>query len=95
MLRQNIPIQLVPSLCSRRLAVGKRRVPIEDADVVEAEKTALENIVALGIFTIHPPGESDEQFVENCFEKCTIAFAGLLSLNLVNAPRRPRRSPAD
>ena len=70
-------------------AVGERGAAIEDADVIEAEESAFENIFASGIFPIHPPGESDQQFVEDCFQKCAVAFAGLLALDLVNAPGRP------
>ena len=72
-------------------AVGQRRAPIEDADVIEPEKAALENILALGIFAVHPPGESDQQFVEDGFEKSAIAFAGLLSLRSCKRATRPSR----
>ena len=70
-------------------AVGKRRVAIEHADVVEPEKTALENIIALGVFAVHPPCERDQHLVENCLQKCTIAFAGLFALDLIDAPSGP------
>src|SRR5438105_14903860 len=46
-------------------AVGKARVAIEDADVVESEESALENIFTFGVFPVHPPGEGDEHFVED------------------------------
>src|ERR1700722_122433 len=38
-------------------AGGKRRGAIENADIVQAQKTALKNIGAVGIFSIDPPGE--------------------------------------
>src|SRR5207249_1927278 len=37
---------------------------IEDADVVEAEEAAGEDVVALAVFAIDPPGEVQEQLVE-------------------------------
>jgi hypothetical protein len=42
----------------------QRRAAIEHADVVEAEKAALEHVRAEAIFPIHPPGEIQQQFVE-------------------------------
>src|SRR5206468_10196935 len=71
-------------------AVRERCVAIEHADVIEPQETALENVVALGIFAVHPPGKGDEHFMENSLEECAIAFAASFSLDLVNAPRRPR-----
>ncbi len=70
-------------------AVRERGVAVEYADIIEPEKTALENVVAFGIFAVHPPGEGDEHLVENSFQKCAVALAALFSFDLVNAPRRP------
>ena len=69
--------------------VGKRRTPVEYADVVESKEAALENIVPFGILAVHPPGECNQHFVENGFEKCAIAFSGLFAFDLINAPRCP------
>ena len=70
-------------------SVVKNFVAIEHADVVESKKAALENIFALGVLAVHPPGEGDQHFVKNRFQKCAIAFSGLFAFNLINAPRRP------
>src|SRR5229473_819167 len=72
-------------------AVGKLRVAIEHTNVVETKKAALKYIFALGVFAVHPPGECDQHFVENRFQKCAVAFSGLFALDLVNTPRRPRQ----
>ena len=56
-------------------AGGQRRAAIENADVVETEKAALENVHAFGVFAIHPPGEIQHQFLENAFEKCAVGAA--------------------
>src|SRR5206468_4586444 len=71
-------------------AVRERRVAIEHANVVKPKETALEDVVAFGIFAVHPPGEGDEHFMENSFEECAITFAALFTLDLVNAPCCPR-----
>ena len=70
-------------------AVRKRFVTVEYPDVVEPEKSTLEDIVALGVLAIHPPGEGDQHFVENRLQKCAITFSGLLPFDLINAPCRP------
>src|SRR4029077_10959800 len=71
-------------------AVSERGVAIEHANVIEPKETTLENVVAFAIFAVHPPGESDEQLVEDCLQKCAIAAAALLSFDLINAPCSPR-----
>ena len=70
-------------------AVRQRRASIEHANVIKAEKSALKNVFPFGIFSIHPPGERDQHFVKNSFEKGAIAFARLALLNFINAPRSP------
>ena len=89
MLRQYIAIQLVPSDCSRWPPVGSGRAAIENADVVEAEEAALEHVVAFGVLAVHPPGEVQQQLVEDALEERAIADAAPLLLDLVDAPRRP------
>ena len=72
-------------------AVGKRVVAVEHADVVESEEPALENILPFGVLAVHPPGERDQHLVENRFQKCAIAFAGLLAFDLIDTPGGPRQ----
>ena len=50
-------------------AGGQRLAAIEDADVVQAEKAAFENIVALRVLAIHPPGEVHQQLVKRGLQK--------------------------
>ena len=70
-------------------ASGKRRAAVEDADVVESEKSALKHIAALGVLAVHPPGEVQQQLVENALQESAIAHAAALLLDLVDAQRRP------
>src|ERR1041385_3887707 len=70
-------------------AVWKRLAAIEHTDVVETEKPAFEDVVALGIFAIHPPGKVEQHFVKNRFQKAAVALAAFFALDLINAPGRP------
>src|ERR1700741_2241945 len=70
-------------------AIRETFVPIKDADVIEAEESALENVVTFRVLAINPPGERQQHFVEDRLQKCAVAFAGLFSLDLVNAPCCP------
>ena len=53
---------------------GERRA-IEEADVVEAEKSALKDVVALTVLPIHPPREVEEQLVEDAPKEVKVARA--------------------
>ena len=63
------PIQLVPSDCSRCPPVGSGCAAVEDADVVEPEEAALEDVVALGVLAVDPPREVEQQLVEDALEE--------------------------
>src|SRR5436305_14154625 len=69
--------------------VGKAGAAIEYADGIESEESPLEDIVTFGIFPIHPPGNGEQQFMENRFPERAVASAGLLTFDLETAPRRP------
>ena len=49
--------------------------PVERPDVVEAEEAALEDVVALGVLAVHPPGEVQEQLVEDPLEEVGVLGA--------------------
>src|SRR5207237_3296199 len=70
-------------------SIEETGVAVEHADVVEPEKSALENVVVFGVLAIHPPGKGDEHIVENSFEKRAVALAGSCRLDLQSAQRRP------
>jgi hypothetical protein len=69
-------------------AAGNGLAPVEDADVVEAEEAAGEKVFPVGILAVDPPGEVEEQFLENTFEETPVARAARGG-NLVDAPRGP------
>ena len=86
---QYIAIQAVPSDCSRWPSTGQRRA-VEGADVVETEETALEDVVALGVLAVHPPGEVDQQLVEDPLEEIDVPAA----VDLEHARAPPTRGRA-
>ena len=66
-------------------AADRQRRAVERADVVEAEEAALEEVVALGVLAVHPPGEVEEQLVEDPLEEVVV----LVARDLVDAQRGP------
>src|SRR5688500_1622626 len=43
---------------------GEMKVAVEHTDVIETKKSAFEDVVAVHIFPVDPPGEVDDEFVE-------------------------------
>ena len=56
-------------------AGAERLRAIEHADVVEAQKAALENVPSFRVLAIHPPGEIQQQLVKHALEKFAVGFA--------------------
>ena len=50
-------------------AVGKLLVAIEDADVVQPKEPAAEDVAAGHVFSIHPPGEIDDELLKRALEE--------------------------
>src|SRR6185295_16217410 len=72
------------------MAAGRKwRAAIEDADIVEAKKSTLKDVHPIGVFAVDPPGEIQQQLLENSFQKDSVANSTPLLLDLVNAPRCP------
>ena len=57
---------------------------IDRADVVETEKAAAEDVVAVGVLAVQPPGEVDEQLLEDALQELAVAAA----VDAVDADRR-------
>ena len=87
--RQYIAIHAVPSDCSSRPPTGSARA-VERADVVEAEEAALEDVVALGVLAVDPPGEVQQQLVEDALEEVVVAVGRRSRTRAA----RPTRAPA-
>src|ERR1051325_9779023 len=63
---------------------------IKNSDVIETEKAALKDVHPVRVFTIHPPGEVQEQLLEDSLKEDRVADSTSLLLDLVNAPGGPR-----
>src|ERR1700688_889258 len=68
---------------------GQRSAAVKYANVVQAQKAALKDVLALRVLAIDPPGEIEEQLVEDALQEHAIRIASLLPVDFVNLPRRP------
>ena len=59
---------------------------VDRADVVQAEEAALEDVVAVGVLAVDPPGEVDQQLVEDPGQEIEVAAA----VDGEHLQRRPR-----
>ena len=73
------------------VAAGRQpRAAVEDADVVESQEAALEDVAAERVLAVHPPGEIQHELVEHALEKLQVPVAAvLLAVDLKHAPGRP------
>ena len=67
---------------------GRQVGAVDRADVVQAEEAALEQVVALGVLPVHPPGEVDQELVEDPGQEVQVAAA-------VDGPHLQRRPGVD
>ena len=58
---------------------------VEDADIVQAEEAALEGVAAVGVLAVHPPGEIQQQLVEDLLQEVAVGAALDLAGDLVDA----------
>ena len=71
------------------VARPQRLRAIEDADVVEPEEPAREQVSPRRVLAVDPPGEVEEQLLEHPREKSAIALAVGADGDLVDAPGGP------
>src|SRR5271165_1144830 len=62
---------------------------IEYSDIVQTQEPALEDVDALGVLAIYPPGEVQHQFVKDPLQESAIALAFALLVDLVYPPGCP------
>ena len=65
---------------------GQRPRPVEHADIVEAEEAALEDVQALRVLAVHPPGEVQQQLVEDALQEIEVAGAAVLFAVVLEHP---------
>ena len=56
-----------------KAAAGQRLAAVEDADIVQAQEAALEDVPAFGVLAVHPPGEIEQQLVKDALQEGAIA----------------------
>ena len=59
------------------VARRQRLRPVDDRDVVEAEEAAFEDVLAVGILAVDPPGVIQQQLVKDPLQETAIALAAL------------------
>src|SRR6476661_2838290 len=63
------------AVCLLQLASARQRVrAIEEADVIEAEESATEDILSTRILAIDPPSEVQEELLKATLEEQHVAF---------------------
>src|SRR5688572_11723760 len=68
----------------------ERRTTIKHADIIQTKEPALENIHPICIFSIYPPREIKQKFLEDALQKNRVTDAAPAFFDLVDAPRGPR-----
>ena len=90
--RQNMPIQPVASDCTSR-SHARRRAAVDECDIVQPEKAALEQIVAERVDLVDPPGKVDSSLWKQ-FSRNAVGLAGadrVLSIDAPDGPGMDRR----
>ena len=75
-------------------AVGQRPRAVEDADVVQPQEAAREQVLAAGVLAIDPPGEIDQAASGTRWRE-TAGRAGPAARSSCRPASRPRHGPAD
>ncbi len=70
-------------------AGGQRRAAVKDADVVQPQEAAFENVVAVQILAVHPPGEVQHEFVEGICQEIDVALTAHFLLDVVDVGHGP------
>src|SRR5437588_1028201 len=55
--------------------VRQSHVAIEYTDIIEAQEATLENVLPLVVFAVHPPGEVEQELLEDLFQEIAVALA--------------------
>ncbi len=84
-----MPIQLVPSDCSMWPPVGSGALRSKTPMLSRPEKATLENVSAVGVLAVDPPGEIEHQLLKNPLKKLAVAFAAPFHLDFVDTPGGP------
>src|SRR5437764_11036834 len=70
-------------------ATRSLRAAIEHSDVVQPQESALKHVPAVRVLAIDPPGEVDQQLMEDAFQKADVGDTANTLLDLIDAQRGP------
>eukprot|EP00053_Salpingoeca_punica_P018048 m.175423 g.175423 ORF g.175423 m.175423 type:complete len:782 (+) comp17347_c0_seq5:171-2516(+) len=74
-------------------ARGQRLAPVKDADVIEAEESTAEDVLAVFVLAVHPPGEVQQELLKARREEGAVALFGRggHAVDAKDSPRMHRR----
>ena len=81
-----------PARCSRRSAAARERS--KTPMLSRPRKPPWKMLLPVGVLAVHPPGEVQQQLVEDPLQEVAVALARQRLVDLVDPPARPRRAPA-
>src|SRR5215510_7910055 len=67
-------------------AGGQGGAPVEDPDVIEAEKAALKYVAPVRVLTIDPPSKIEQKLLKDALEKFAVTDAAPFHFHFVDAP---------
>ena len=71
-------------------ALRQQAAAVEQRDVVEAEEAALEDVAVVGVLLVHPPGEVEDQLVEDAAQERRVGLAAADAVDVVDLQRGQR-----
>src|SRR5579863_10551939 len=69
---------------------GKFRISVKSSYIIQTQKTAFKKIIPILVFPVYPPGKIEQKFMEDRFQKISVAWYIMESLfTSVNTPGGP------
>src|SRR5512139_2305884 len=68
---------------------GKGCATVEDTDIVQAQKAAIEYIATVAVLAVDPPGKIEHQLLKSLFQKLQITLPSMQLFDIVNMPGCP------
>src|SRR5208282_565672 len=62
---------------------------IEYPNIIQSEKAALKDVVAVRVLAVHPPREVEKQLMKGAFQEAPVPPPGVPFFDLVDPPHRP------
>src|ERR1700758_4525026 len=74
---------------------GQWSAPVENSDIIQAEKSTLQDVESGDVFSVYPPGKIEKQLMEDTFKKRNIPRivwfldTPVFTINFKNSPSCP------